>query len=330
MRGIIFGLGVMGHNHYRTLHSMSEISELAVFDPIISDTSISDFRLLTEFAEVDSFGPDFATISAPTSTHQSIGKFLAKRGVPTLIEKPLADSLQAAEAIESAFDNSHTFARVGHVERFNPALVELKKKIKEEVLGVIYHVFTRRESSLPMRVSDVGVVTDLGSHDFDIVMWLLESEFERVSGETIRLGSAPNEQAVACTGRTANGTVTSHVISWLSPQKVRQVVVTGENGTMTADLLTADLTFVKANGGVPIEWTNMKNLRGATESEKTTFALQKVEPLLAEFRDFISGVAGKPSVGATLAEGVEVIRVTQAVLKAAESGTTVKVKPRAA
>lgn len=304
---------------------MSEISELAVFDPNVPEISIPGARRLRELTEVDSFGPDFATVSAPTSTHRSIGKFLAEKRVPTVIEKPLADSLQAAEAIESAFANSHTFARVGHVERFNPALIELRKKIEEGVLGNVYHVSTRRESSLPMRVSDVGVVTDLGSHDFDLVMWLLDSEFERVSGETIYLGAERFEQAVSCTGRTSTGVVTSHVISWLSPQKVRQVVVTGETGTMTADLLTADLTFVKAYGGVPIEWSNMKNLRGAVDSEKITFAFEKVEPLLAEFKDFVSGVAGGPSIGATLTEGVEVIRVIQAVLRAAESGTTVKV-----
>jgi len=325
MRGIIFGLGVMGHNHYRTLQSMSEISELAVFDPNIPESSIPGLRLLTKLGEVDSFRPDFATVSAPTSTHQSIGKFLAERRVPTLIEKPLANSVRAAKAVETAFRNSHTFGRVGHIERFNPALIELKKKIDSGVLGKVYHVSTRRESSLPMRVSDVGVVTDLGSHDFDLVMWLLQTEFERVSAETIKLGSEPFEQAVSCTGRTATGIVTSHVISWLSPQKVRQVVVTGETGTMTADLLTADLTFIKAHGGVQIEWSNMKNLRGAVDSEKTTFAFEKVEPLLAEFRDFALGVAGKPSVGATLAQGVAVIRVAQAVLEAAESGTTVQV-----
>jgi len=325
MRGIIFGLGVMGQNHYRTLQSMSNISELAVFDPNPPESSISGVRRLTALTEVDSFGPHFATVSAPTSAHQSIGTFLAEKRVPTLIEKPLAHSLQAAEEIEAAFAKSQTFARVGHVERFNPALMELRKKIRAGVLGQVYQVSTRRESSLPMRVSDVGVVTDLGSHDFDLVMWLLQTKFERVSGETIHLGSQGFEQAVSCTGRTSTGVVTSHIISWLSPQKVRQVVVTGETGTMTADLLTADLTFVKAQGGVPIEWSNMKNLRGAVESEKIGFAFEKVERLLAEFRDFVSGVAGKPSIGATLTEGVEVIRVTQAVLEAAQSGTTVTV-----
>jgi predicted dehydrogenase len=301
---------------------MSDISELAVFDPNRPEAAISGVRRLTALTEVDSFAPEFATVSAPTSVHQSLGTFLGERRVPTLIEKPLAHSIQAAEEIEAAFAKSRTFARVGHVERFNPALIELRKKIQAGVLGQVYQVSTRRESSLPMRVSDVGVVTDLGSHDFDLVMWLLESKFERVSGETIHLGSQRFEQAVCCTGRTSSGVVTSHVISWLSPQKVRQVVVTGETGTMTADLLTADLSFVKAQGGVPIEWSNMKNLRGAIDSEKVSFAFEKVEPLLAEFRDFLSGIEGKGSIGATLTEGVEVIRVTQAVLEAAQSGMT--------
>lgn len=323
MRGVIIGLGVMGQNHYRTLQNIPGVSEIAVFDPNNPQTSITGVRRLATLEEVGSYGPHFATVSAPTSVHQSIGTFLAENRVPALIEKPLAESIRAAKEIEAAFARSKTFARVGHVERFNPALIELRKKIQAGVLGDLYHISTRRESSLPMRVADVGAVTDLGSHDFDLVMWLLESNFERVSGETINLGGQRFEQAVSCTGRTTSGVVTSHVISWLSPQKIRQVVVTGQNGTMTANLLTADLTFVNGQGGVPIDWSNMKNLRGAVATEEVSFAFEKVEPLFAELKDFLAGVSGRPSVGASLAEGVEVVRVTEAVLDASRTGTTV-------
>ena len=150
---------------------------------------------------------------------------------------------------------------MGHVERFNPALLRLRAMTQAGDLGQVFLVATERIGPFPDRVRDVGVIMDLATHDLDLVRWLGGAPVERVTAETQHRMGREHEDLLLATGRLENTISFNCVVDWLSPTKVRQTRVLGERGMLVADTLTADLTFYE-NGDVASEWADTQSLRG--------------------------------------------------------------------
>jgi predicted dehydrogenase len=132
----------------------------------------------------------------------------------------------------------------------------------------------------------------------------------------------PHEDMVAATGKLANGTITNHLVNWLSPMKERVTVVTGERGAFVADTLTADLTFY-ANGVVNTEWDSVANFRGVAEGDVTRFAISKREPLRTEHERFRDAVLGVAADTVTLNDGLNTLNVAERLLRSASQRTGV-------
>ena len=105
-------------------------------------------------------GLDVCVVSAPTEDHERLGLLLAEAGVHTLVEKPLAGDLPAAERIVAAFRGAGLVGAVGHIERYNAALQSLRRRLEAGELGAVFQIATRRQGPFPARVRDVGVVKD--------------------------------------------------------------------------------------------------------------------------------------------------------------------------
>jgi len=182
-------------------------------------------------------------------------------------------------------------------------------------------VVTRRQGPFPARIADVGVVKDLATHDIDLTAWVTQSSFVSVAAQTSLQSGREHEDLVAVVGKLADGTVTSHLVNWLSPFKERVTVVTGERGAFVADTLTADLTFY-ANGTVPTTWESIAKFRGVSEGDVVRFAIPKPEPLRTEHEAFRDAVLGKEVDIVTMQDGLATVRVAEAVLRSAATGTT--------
>jgi predicted dehydrogenase len=116
---------------------------------------------------------------------------------------------------------------------------------------------------------------------------------------------------VLAVGTLRNGTITNHIVNWLSPSKERTTVVTGELGTMVADTLTADLTYF-SNGTLPEAWESLSSFRGVTEGDVIRYALEKKEPLKTEHEGFIRAIkTGDTSGIVTLGEGLQVLEIAE-------------------
>jgi predicted dehydrogenase len=240
-----------------------------------------------------------------------------------LVEKPLAATGDDARTLIDACRAAGIHAAVGHVERFNPALLEMRRRTQSGQLGQTFLIATERIGPFPERIRDVGVVNDLATHDLDLVRWLGGAPVQRVTAETQHRMEREHEDLVLATGRLENAISFNCVVDWLSPTKVRQTRVLGERGMLVADSLTADLTFY-ANGDIASEWEHTQLRRGVTEGDMTRYALSRREPLLVEleaFCDLLSGVPDAPVV--TLGEGLDTVLVAEAALASARSGTTV-------
>ena len=240
-----------------------------------------------------------------------------------LVEKPLAATSADAREVCEVCERAGVRAAVGHVERFNPALLELRRRVRDGQLGEVFLIATERIGPFPDRVRDVGVVKDLATHDLDLVRWLGGAPVDRVAAQTQHRMGRHHEDLVLATGRLGSGVSFNCVVDWLSPTKVRRTRILGERGMLVADTLTADLTFYE-NGEVASEWDASQSLRGVSEGNMTRYALARREPLLVELETFVAHVAGDDEAGVvTLVEGLETVICAEAVLASAEAGETV-------
>ena len=313
----IVGLGMMGRNHARVANETEGLTLVGVVDPMGDRFNASQgSTVFDDLQPLLDLGLDMAVVAAPTGDHLEVGLALAGAGVHTMIEKPLADNVESATQLRDAFENAGLIGCVGHIERFNPALQELKRRIKKGQIGEIFQIATRRVGPFPARIRDVGVVKDLASHDLDLTAWVADSPYESVSAQTSHMTGREYEDLVAVTGRLANGIVTNHLVNWLTPLKERLVTVTGTKGAFVADTLTGDLTWF-ANADVPNEWDAMSVLRGVAEGDMIRYAYPKPEPLKREHEAFRDAVLGIRNDVISMDDGLLVVKTCEDVLKSA-------------
>jgi UDP-N-acetylglucosamine 3-dehydrogenase len=326
LRGAVLGLGMIGRHHARLLQASPRVAFAGAVDPGGDRFSaVRDDALL--FADLDALlragRPDFAIVAVPTEEHVATTSRLAAEGIHVLVEKPLAATAGEARVLIETCRAAGVHAAVGHVERFNPALLELRRRAHVDgQLGQIFLVATERIGPFPDRVRDVGVTMDLATHDLDLVRWLGGAPVQRLTAEIQHRMGRDHEDLLLATGRLENEISFNCVVDWLSPTKVRQTRVLGERGMLVADTLTADLTFYE-NGDVASEWADTQSQRGVSEGDATRYALARREPLLVELEAFCDLLSGDPDAPVvTLAEGLETVLVAEAALASARGGAT--------
>jgi UDP-N-acetylglucosamine 3-dehydrogenase len=329
LRAGLIGIGMMGQHHARVLSSLPGVDLVAVADPCGDASSAAGVQqVLTTVEELIATGLDYCTVAVPTVHHESVGLALAEAGVHALIEKPLTQDTPSARNLVDVFAAAGLIGAVGHIERYNPALRSARSRLEAGDLGAVYQIITRRQGPFPGRIADVGVVKDLATHDIDLTAWVSRQPFTSVSARTAFRSGRTFEDLVAVVGSLADGTVTSHLVNWLSPLKERVTIITGERGTFVADTLSADLTFY-ANGSVPTTWSGIAQFRGVSEGDVIRYAIAKPEPLRVEHENFRDAVLGKDADIVTMEQGLVTVLVAEAVIESATTGSTVDLRVRA-
>lgn len=323
IRAILVGAGMMGRNHARVLSTLEGVELVAVVDEHGDRHGVlGDAKLLGSLGQLQPEDFDVAVVATPTSNHESTVLHLFDLGVHVLVEKPIADTADAGRRMAKRAEDTGLVGAVGHIERFNPAIRELKKRLSGGDIGEIYQIVTRRQGSFPQRIGDVGVAKDLATHDIDLTSWVAESAYDYIYGQTAHKSGRTHEDMIIAAGRLRNGILVNHVVNWLSPMKERVVIVTGDRGTLVANTLTGDLTLHE-NGVEAIEWESFASFRGVTEGNVTRFAFPKKEPLIAELEGFRDAVMGAGTDYVSFAEGLAVLRVAEAILSSAQAGERV-------
>jgi len=322
----LIGLGVMGKNHLRVLSSLEQVDLVGLADPLspeglVSGTAIGVFE---SYKDLMSENLDYCVISAPTGFHKEIAIHAINSGINCLIEKPVALNFEEAIQIQKVATEKGVLVGIGHIERYNAAIRELKKRLLAQELGEIYQISIRRQGPFPARIADVGVVKDLATHDIDLAMWLSESKFSYVNAQTAHRSGRLHEDLVSVNGQLRNNVIVNLLVNWVSPLKERSITVTGVKGAFVVDTLNSDLTFFE-NGIYDVSQPTYLHFKGVKQGNVTTFAFDKPEPLRVEheqFRDKLLGLAGDI---VSVEEGVETVRIADAVLQSSERGQRVKV-----
>jgi predicted dehydrogenase len=324
LRTAIIGLGMMGANHARVLSNLDGVELVAVADPQgDAQKVLPQIKVLNSVDEVIKLGVDYCVISAPTAFHEEIATQLIAHKIHFLVEKPIADTYTSAVKIRDAAKSANVIGAVGHIERFNSALQEARKRVLAGELGTIYQVATRRQGPFPSRISDVGVVKDLATHDIDLTSWITGKKYLQVSANAAFRSGREHEDLISVSGLLEDSIVVSHLVNWLSPLKERKIIITGEKGTFVADTLRADLTFYE-NGKIEISQSELAHFRGVTQGDVHILAFEKPEPLVVEHQNFRDAALGKPSNIVSLEEGTTTVKIADAIIESYTNKSLVK------
>jgi UDP-N-acetylglucosamine 3-dehydrogenase len=319
------GLGSMGRNHLRVLRARPGCQLVAVADPVsevlAAATSNADGPDAQGFSEplamIAEADLDAVVLAAPTTSHRALALAAIERGLAVLIEKPLAASVDEGLEILVAARRCGVPVQVGHVERFNPAVLELGRLLGEGWLSTIYAIASRRAGPFPARIRDVGVTIDLATHDADILSWVAGERPNRVYAELAQRIHASHEDLLFGLLRFPSGATGMLDVNWLTPAKRRQLTVVGEEGMFELDYLTQRLTFTRAVAGGP---QLIAGYAPTFAGDVAELPVDNAEPLAAELDAFLRVVreGGRPVVD--VEDGLWAVAIATSLLQAAAGG----------
>ncbi len=336
LRAAVVGLGAMGANHARVYSEISGVELVAVADTdgerVIAATRGRTLRGYADYTRMlDEERIDLVSIAVPTLAHADVAAEIIARGIPLLVEKPLAATLDEGERLRRLAAEARVPLTVGHIERFNPAVIELKRRLEAGDLGRVFQIHARRVGPFPQRVRDVGVVLDLAPHDIDVMRFLLGSEVVRVQAETEQRINTGHEDMLSGLLRFADGVVGVLDINWLTPTKIRELSVLGERGMFVVDYLARDLTFFEndhprgggaARAGIADDWA-AHHLKGVSEGPVHVLKIEKREPLRVELESFVEAVRTGTPPAVSPEDGIAAMAAAEALVRAAATGAQV-------
>jgi len=324
VRVAVIGVGSMGKNHVRVYSELPDAQLVAVSDtnPEVAAAVGGQYgaAAYTNYQEMlEAEKPEAVSIAVPTALHHEVALVALEAGVHILIEKPIAATLEQGREIIERARELNRLLMIGHIVRFNPALQSLKQKLEAGDLGRIFQIFCRRAGPFPARIRDVGVVVDLAPHDVDIMRFLTGMEPKRVYAETERRIHTEHEDLLFAVLRFPERITGALEINWLTPTKLREVLVLGERGLFRVDDLLQDLYFYENAHASPELYASLRLIKGVSEGSMTRFALQRYEPLKAELQAFLKAVRGEAPVAVSGEDGLAALRLALALVESGET-----------
>ena len=298
LRVAVIGVGHLGKEHARILASLPDVDLVGVADVNIDQAQAVAKRLNTQ--AFPDYWPllnlvDAASIVVPTSQHEAVASEFLRRGLPVLVEKPLAPTVQEAEKLADLADKNGTLLQVGHIERFNPAFEEIQRRC-------LSPKFIRAERLGPFtgRSYDTGVVLDLMIHDLDLILTLVNSPVETVDALGVSVFGGHEDIANARL-TFANGCVADVTASRAHPQPYRQMHLWAAEGYAGLDFAQRRVTLIQPSAELRAHGLDPSKLDPASRArikedlfgrylESFTVDGKAQDQLTCELREFVHSV----------------------------------------
>ncbi len=313
----LLGAGHLGKIHLKCLGELQDLFSLVGFvDP--DDEAAAEAMEKFGIKRFDSLGEllhlvDAIDIVTPTTTHFALASEAIRRGKHVFIEKPLAESPEEAKALLELAGKHRVIGQVGHVERFNPAMLA----VRHLSLNPMF-VEAHRLANFNPRGTDVPVVLDLMIHDIDIVLSLVKSPVKNISASGVAVVSDTPDIANARI-EFENGCVANLTASRISMKQMRKVRLFQKDAYIGLDFLEKNaqvLRMYEHHGEpVPPNGFELETPNGTKVITMDTPPSEPVNAIKEELRAFAESVLqGKPPV-VSLQEGYEALRVAHAVME---------------
>ena len=306
IRVAIVGVGEFGKNHVRVVRQSQRAELVAVVDTNHARASevattndcaaLSDFR--TFAGKVDA-----AIVSVPTSAHAEVGCCLLEAGIDVLVEKPMAQDLASADQLIHAADSHDRILQVGHLERFNPAVIALEKVARHPLFFEIH-----RLSMFSPRSLDIDVVLDLMIHDIDILLNLVPGEIEEIRAAGISI-LTPKVDIANVRLQFQGGCVANITASRVSTDRVRKLRLFQPHQYISVDYARQDAAAYSVGENRQISFEQLP--------------VTKIEPLALQFDSFLNSVETRQTPKLSGPVGRLNLRVALAILAKIEEHSRV-------
>ena len=297
LRVAVVGAGQFGRNHIRVFHELEDAELVAVVDADAgrADGAATDFscRALTKVGDLRGM-VDAAVIAAPTSVHAELGVELLEAGIDVMVEKPIAPDLASAQRLIDAAERHGRILQVGHLERFNPVVQTLEKRVKLPLFFEIH-----RMSVFTPRSLDVDVVLDLMIHDIDILLALTGKMPEEIRAAGLQILSGKVDIANVRL-QFPGGCVANLTASRVSTEKVRKLRVFQPHAYLTVDYSKQELFGFQVGDNRQIRFQ--------------PFPIAKQEPLRLELQAFLECVRTRTQPKVDGRAGTRALEVALAII----------------
>jgi virulence factor len=315
----------MGTHHARVYAALTGACTLAgVYDPDAERASTLAERWDAQsYASLEELlrDVDVVSVASPSSLHFHHTALALEHGLDVLVEKPLALTVENARMLERmASLRAHSpIVQVGHIEHFNPAIVELRKLVADhEPIAIDMH----RLGPFDGRIADTDVVQDLMLHDIHVLTTLADSPLVRVQASGRRVRSDEHTDYAVATFVFESGLIANLSASRVTEEKIRRLTVTTADAHITLDSMNRSLELSR--------WTS---LRGSGAGESAGYRQESVvervfvpieEPLVAQIQSFLRCAADRSEPQVPLRAGTTCLQIVDAVREciAAQAATT--------
>ncbi len=327
----VIGCGSMGQNHIRNYADIDEVELVGVCDVDLerakSFAKKYGCRAYGNYLEmIEKENPEIISVVVPTKLHKKVAVDVLNKGVNVLLEKPIAPTIKEAEEIIKAAEKNRVKLMIGHIERFNPAVLEAKQRILKNEIGKIIEIVAVRVGPFPPRIRDVGVITDLTIHDIDTVRFLTNSEIKEVYGSTASKINSDRADLFFGIAKFKDNALALFQTNWITPTKIRETKIVGEHGMFKIDYLTQDLYFYENayfNSTIP---TYDEVLRGVLEGRMIKYKINKKEPLRNEIMHFINCVKHNKEPAVSGEVGLENLKIALKFIESSKKKKVVELK----
>ena len=302
----VIGTGGWGKNHVRVLSELGHLGAVCDLDPARAASYAEKFRV-KGYSSVDELlareRPEGVTICTPASTHFAVASKALRAGVHAFVEKPMTGTEKEGQDLIAEAQRAKRILTVGFIERFNPAITELKKMISSGALGRPILFEYHRENRRGENIVDVGVVKDASVHDIDTARWLFGEEPKTVYA---RVGSVMGKNEDFATILLGFGGERTAFITtnWVTPSRVRQLSAVCEKAVVTLDFISQEIQVHEESG---------------TKVPKHVFQ----EPLMLELKEFASAISERRQPLVTGNDGLMVTRIAEAVLASSRTSSPI-------
>ena len=285
----VIGVGALGQHHARHLAGFSDVRFAGVYDvdPTRAKKIAGELGTVA-FGDMDELlgRVEAVTVAVPTPAHAEVGIRALKRGVPVLMEKPLAATLVEADDLIAEARRRQVQLQVGHIERYNRAI-----RAAEGYLDGPRYIESMRLAPFQPRGTDVAVVLDLMIHDLDLVLHLTGSVATEVRASGLPVLS-PHLDIANARVEFANGAVALATASRVARERVRRLRLFQPNGYFSLDLATGGGEFMRVRAG----WQPGTGRELADVVERIELAAPEADALLLELQSFVHAVRGEREV----------------------------------
>lgn len=334
----VVGLG-FGRNHARVLHELPGVRLAAICDKdterLQAVAAGRECRTYTDHREMlKQERLDAVIVAVPTRLHAAVASDAIATGCAVMVEKPIAPGLEEGRHLVEAAETAGVSLMHGHIERFNPAVQELGKRLRAGEAGRLIQLTSRRLAYFIDRVRDfdIGVVHDLAFHDIDVMRYLVGAEVERVYAETQSNLRTPFEDALNGTLRFQSvddrqGPTGTLEVNRLSARIVRELTVLGDRGEFILDYQKQSLEFRPAqslhSSNSPQHEAPMVRLQGDDPGGPVAILVEKREPLLEELSAFVDAVRGGTAMPVSNHDALAALQIADALTESGREGRAI-------